>query len=331
MKKLKILAAAAALSMCFSGCSKNTPAETVADEIQPKTTVELVQLYKENNADISSMSVSGTTKADISVKTPDETQYLPIELIYRVDMGGKDKVHISADIKMDMPDDSGTEDINMNMEAYALYDGSKADVWYKSSDSDAWYYETTEITEENAATIDREAVIDGDFSVGDTGYVVTKTFASIFESEEYKSLIADLTAVPDTGSDDDAVDPYMTAMPDINELLASIGTSFEDIQNQLSSAKIEWVFDKTSYKIIECNLKDFKYELQIPDTAFVSLSLSSANIISDYNSLDESSYTVPEDVKANAVSYADSFYDNYDIYAESGAFDTEPVFNESNS
>lgn len=334
MKRFKVLAASTALSFAvvlgMTGCSEQpNTADAVVDEIKaPVSVSDLMSRAAESYKDFENCRLTGNFKLDITASVDGEVQAMPVSLDYAAVFSNTQKAYISAGLDVDLPGDD--EDVSEQFDAYISYDDSSVEMWYKTSDSDTWFYSTETITEEDAAVIERDTGsfnIDGDFSESDKGYIVTQTFKSIFESDAYKSAISDLMAAPETDEDD--VDSFMTQGYDINAILESVGTSFDDIESQLGKAKIEYVFDKSACRLTELNLSDFTYSISVPDTADVSVSLSLWNIIFDYNKVAETEYTVSAEIVDSAVDPWGSplggsdFSDDFDYYSDFDVFETE--------
>lgn len=321
MKHLKFLSAAAALVMLLSGCEQkvgsNDGGVDIVDEKPAITdTASLLDMHKTMAGNVSNFTVNGRLEAVISMTSEDENQSATAALGYEANISMDNQLYAKLNFVAAIPDE---DDISETIEVYVKLTDAQVDAWYKSESDDTWYYQSVEIDEDQMAVINRksEFSIDGDFSSTDTAYIITQTLRSVFESEAYKNALSD---IENEIGDDDLDSGFNFSIDDIFEQL---GTTLEDFYDQLGKAKIQYTFDKNTFRLTNVDLSGFNYELTVPDMDMLfKLSLSFSNIISNYNDLSESDYAVPDEI-VNTAEEPYSFmvdpdylydYDESDIY-----------------
>ena len=326
IKKLRLLSVVAlAGSMLMTGCNKKDeimavtePAMvTEAQVVNYANTDELSDAWKENIDTIENFKLEGITKLVLAMTSAGEEEKMPIEISYSAKISKTMAGYLDAAISIDMPGED--DDVVSNIKGYFDYDKTNQllDVYYQTSDEpNTWYHSSEtadELTETNDA-IDLSAMQDdfkfpasSTFMPIDQGYVVDISLQSIFDSDEWKTAIADMN------SEMQAENPDM----DLTTLLQSLGIDINDVYSQLGQTTISYSFDRKGM-LNGLDITNLSYTLDLPldvmytngesgsDTS-ISFAMTSLNTISDYNTLNSSDYTVPDDIKSGAVEEANSY------------------------
>lgn len=281
----------------------------------PKDTAALLELH--NKAEAAKCgTVSGNFDINLNAKSGEEAMDVTADMKYLINWSIDKTAYAKFDAKITGLDDAGmsTEsEESATMETYVRFNENAIQAWYRVDGSD-WEYETSELDAEtieqlNSSFSSTENLdITGEFTKEDNAYVVTQTFAAIFASEQYKNMMDELSA--SVGEMVGGENPDFDIRSELDEVLGEVGTSMNDIETQLGKGTIKYSFDKKSYYLTGLDISGVSYSLNIPgedesDAIDISMSLSSQNILSNYNALEESDYTVPDEVY-NLFTYDDT-------------------------
>lgn len=284
---------------------------------------ELAAANKAIMSEVKSFKLAGSVKFNIDVDQSSEGVDVhvgvPIALTYTIKAADTGLMHGDLRFTADFPEEANQPDMDESVTFYAAVTDTLTESWYTFGSDDTWYYSSSDkadYSESSSGGLDLSGFdfdkyknmnfdIAGDFNKTADGYAVTYSLQSVFNTEGTKTIFGDL----------DTMLSEMSGGATIDDMLSpAIGMTLNDILTQLGKGKIVAIYDADG-RITGINADDIKLEFSMTSSTVdssegvpamtIGFKLSSANALSDYNTITDKDVTVPDDVKENAVPFGD--------------------------
>ena len=284
-KKLLTLGLVSVMMLSLTACGSKS---------KSKSTSDVVNESSKAMEKVTSFELDGETdlSVDITVASANATVNIPVSIDYDV-MANKDcSMHMNLSIDANLPEQMEMEDVNIKTEAYlAKADDTHMDMWMLVDGDTDWRHTIIDISENTESEGDK-LNINGEMTTTENEYVITQTFKSIMEDDNFKK------AIEDGMNANSEID-----MASLDEKLSSIGLSTDSIKEQLGKGTIKYSFDKKSYYITRFDIENVNLTATIAqggDSMDIKFSFSSKNEIKNHNNVKDEDIIVPDDIKANA-------------------------------